>query len=133
MADIFEALGREVEPISPMPPVSPVLICDKSEAAKLLPLVDDDDRQMWPSDDCAALTWKFMGQWGTSVDVAKAIGDGYDLPAMLAMLSHEATHLALRHLKDLGEEEPAEEEVAYHVEQMSLVLFDQFLSWLDKQ
>lgn len=131
--DIFERLGREVEPLSPMPPTSPVLICDEAEASKLLPLIDDDDRQMWPSEDCAALTWKFLGQWGASVDVAKALGDGYDLPSMLAMLAHEATHLALRHLRDLGEEDPAEEELAYHVEQMSLSLFEQFLEWLDGQ
>lgn len=52
--------------------------------------------------------------------------------AQLALLAHEATHIAERYFEELGEDEPASEERAYVVQSASGCLFDAHLRWREK-
>ena len=57
----------------------------------------------------------------------------YPLWEQLALLSHEATHIACRYFEGLGEEEPGSEELAYAVQAAAGCLFDMHLEWVKKQ
>lgn len=54
----------------------------------------------------------------------------HELYDQLALLAHEATHVASRHFSSIGEEEPAEEEWAYAIEAVCSALFDMHLAWV---
>lgn len=58
-----------------------------------------------------------------------------DMPLweQLGLLAHEATHVAVRYLEGIGEEEPGNEELAYAVQAAAGCLFDMHLSWFEKQ
>lgn len=51
--------------------------------------------------------------------------------AQLALLAHEATHIAESYFDEFGEEEPGSEERAYAVQAASGCLFDAHLRWLE--
>ena len=70
---------------------------------------------------------------GTTIHFVLIEGTERELWEELALLAHEATHVAMRYLADLGEEEAADEELAYAVQAAAGCLFDMHLSWLDKQ
>lgn len=52
--------------------------------------------------------------------------------AQLALLTHEAHHIAQRHFEELGEEHPGEEEFAYTTQAAAGCLFDAHLRWCQK-
>lgn len=68
-------------------------------------------------------------------DIAFVLLDPCDWPLweQLALLAHEATHVAVRYFEGIGEEEPGDEELAYAVQAAAGCLFDMHLEWLDKQ
>lgn len=51
----------------------------------------------------------------------------------LSALAHEAVHVAYNYFEMMGEEEPAEEEMAYAVQFITDGLFGVHLDWLDKR
>lgn len=58
--------------------------------------------------------------------------DNESMASFLGILTHEAYHLACRWMESLGEDNPGEEEMAYHVEAISAALFDQLLDYFEK-
>lgn len=58
------------------------------------------------------------------------VGD-CELHEQLALLAHEATHVANAYFDFIGEGEPAEEEWAYAVQTACSCLFDAHLSYMD--
>ena len=68
-------------------------------------------------------------------DIAFVLLDPCDRPLweQLALLAHEATHVAVRYFEGIGEEEPGNEELAYAVQGAAGCLFDMHLEWLEKQ
>lgn len=53
--------------------------------------------------------------------------------SQLALLAHEATHIAERYFEEFGEDEPASEERAYVVQSAAGCLFNAHLRWLEKE
>ena len=53
------------------------------------------------------------------------------MASFLGLITHEAYHLACRWMETLGEDNPGEEELAYHVEAISSSLFEQLLDYFD--
>ncbi len=68
-------------------------------------------------------------------DIAFVLLESCDGPLweQLALLAHEATHVAVRYFEGIGEEEPGNEELAYAVQGAAGCLFDMHLTWLEKQ
>lgn len=57
--------------------------------------------------------------------------DNESLGEIFGALSHEAYHLACRWMESIGEDDPAEEEMAYHVGEISAALYAQLLDYFD--
>ena len=58
--------------------------------------------------------------------------DNESMASFLGILTHEAYHLACRWMESLGEDNPGEEEMAYHVEAISAALFNQLLDYFEE-
>lgn len=83
---------------------------------------------IYPSDDAWMVTTK-RDDRPLVVARPEVVGEG--LSDVVAMFAHEATHCALHHLIDIvGEQQPGEEELAYHVGAFTRVLMRKFLDWL---
>lgn len=67
---------------------------------------------------------------GFSVSVVLIEDEDEDAPLYqrLALLAHEATHVAARWCDAIGEKDPGEEEFAYAVQAACGVLFDEYLA-----
>lgn len=55
-----------------------------------------------------------------------------DMATDAAMMAHEATHIALFALDSIGEDEPAEEEMCYAVQAVTLALCKMHFKWAKK-
>ena len=86
-----------------------------------------------PIEGVDAQTWTFRGD-GTAYAVVLygARGD-YPYWAEMGLLSHEATHIALYALSEIGEEEPAEEETCYVVQAVATWLCKAHFKWKEKR
>lgn len=110
--------------LGPMPEMVAKLVMGPDEVAPYL----TDDECCYPSDGEIANTWTCDG-----VQMVSAIPEELcrgSLEEALAYLAHEAVHCAKRHLETIGEREPAEEELAYHVGSAAYCLFTDFFDWL---
>ena len=77
--------------------------------------------------DVGAQTWVERLE-GFSVSVVLIEDEDAPLHQRLALLAHEATHVATRWCEAIGEEDPGEEEFAYAVQAACGVLFDEYLA-----
>ncbi|RHN22651.1 hypothetical protein [Collinsella sp. AF31-11] len=77
--------------------------------------------------DSKALTFSCPTKWGYThfVLMGGVHGEKYKI---LALLAHEAVHVAMDYLHYIGDDRPAEEELAYAVEAASGALFDMYLN-----
>lgn len=82
--------------------------------------IPNADAQTWLKEDGSMAVVLYSNWTG---DVAKDA----------AMLAHEATHIMLYAMESIGEYEPAEEEMCYVVQAVTLALFDMHLRWMDKR
>ena len=53
------------------------------------------------------------------------------LPEQLALLAHESIHIAKSYLLGIGEDSPAEEELAYIVQSICYALFNEHIKWIN--
>lgn len=99
--------------------------CEKFLARHQIPFnpIDGDDAQTW--------TFRDGG-----MPYAVVLYDGdiqYDYWEDMGMLAHEATHIALFAFGDIGESEPAEEEMCYTVQAISKWLCKAHFKWKEKR
>lgn len=112
-----------------MPELSVTLLPDTEAAAPYL----KEDEVYWPTTSDAS-TFNIGSDWFVAADLGELIANGMVLEDLLALLVHEAYHVAYNHLRhNVGEKTPAEEEVAYHTQAAATSLFFQFFAWLDRQ
>lgn len=90
------------------------------EAPRLL----DAPGQAFGKHDGCCFTWFVL----IEVDV-----DEVPLYSQLALLAHEATHVANWYFETHGEDEIGEEAYAYTVQAICDALFDEHLRWLEKR
>ena len=76
-----------------------------------------------------AQTWLTVDGRRAVVLFSKPTGD---TATDAAMMAHEATHIALFALDAIGEEEPAEEELCYVVQAITLALCEMHFKWAKK-
>jgi len=76
-----------------------------------------------------AQTWLTVDGRRAVVLFSKPTGD---TATDAALMAHEATHIALFALDAIGEEEPAEEELCYVVQAVTLALCEMHLKWAKK-
>ena len=75
---------------------------------------------------------KFNNQNIEGIDSDNFTIDNDSMASFLGIIAHESYHLARRWMEILGEDEPGEEEIAYHVEAISSALYKQLLDYFDK-
>lgn len=109
----------------PMPDLVAMLLMGTDEVAPYLTESECD----YPEDGAIACTWS-----RGDIEMVSARPEELcagSLEEALAYLAHEAVHCAYRHLGTIGEDEPAEEELAYHVGAAAHGLFTDFFKWLE--
>lgn len=113
--------------MGPMPDLVAVLLVGRDAVMPYL----DDPQSDYPSNGEIAVTWSHGDVQMVSADPDELCRTG--LEEALAYLAHEAVHCAYRHLSNIGETEPAEEELAYHVGAAAHGLFTDFFKWLESR
>lgn len=58
---------------------------------------------------------------------------GDSSPQTLALLVHEAVHVAQAYWRELGEDEPSDEFMAYTVQQVAQYLMEEHMSWMERK
>lgn len=82
--------------------------------------IPNSDAQTWLKEDGSTAVVLYSNWMG---DAAKDA----------AMLAHEATHIMLYSMDSIGEHEPAEEEMCYVVQAITLALCDMHFRWMGKR
>lgn len=126
----MEQISREGG-VETFPRVAPILILTWDD----LKLVSDCIEAEWPTKDDGAVTWHDGPDWFVSMDIENLVSDPeITLEDILGIIAHESFHVAQGYLlQNIGEEEPASEEVAYLVQSVSWALFHQLFSYLGCQ
>ena len=75
---------------------------------------------------------KFNNRGNEELRSGNGLIDNESMASFLGIVTHEAYHLACRWMEELGEENPGEEEMAYHVEAISSALFKQLLDYFER-
>lgn len=86
-----------------------------------------------PIDACDAQTWFVTGQKGQTAVVLCSMDQNSPWQQQVAMLAHEATHIALWTLEAIGETEPGEEETCYLVQAITLELVTAHFLWRERR
>lgn len=128
-ADYYETVAvRE----HPMPPVTVKLYLSKYDALRELGDNYDEVHQDHGSEAVSSIvdgTLVVLLDLEMFLSGADEVTDD-DLVRIVTDLGHEAYHLAMRQMEDIGEEKPGEEEMAYHVGTITGALFQQFYDYL---
>lgn len=110
--------------LGPMPDLATKLLMGPDEVAPYL----DEDGVDYPKAGQVACAWTSGDMQMVSANPSELCSGS--LEEALAYLTHEAVHCALAHMALIGEDEPGEEEIAYHVGSAAYGLFSDFFEWL---
>lgn len=89
--------------------------------------------QFEPIDGADAQTWTFRDDGVPYAVVLYDCDTKYDYWEDMGMLAHEATHIALFAFGDIGEGEPAEEEMCYVIQAITTWLCKAHFKWKEKR
>ena len=109
----------------PMPKLR--LFHSRKKAAKYMRRHGEDTEPLPMAD---AQTWMNDARYEAVVLFESSSGD---MTNDAALMAHEATHIALWALDTIGEDKPAEEELCYIVEAVTLALCDMHSEWYDRK
>lgn len=85
-----------------------------------------------PNESADAQTWTFEDDGRSYAVVLYDCDQSTDYWDDIGMLAHEATHVMLFAFGEIGEEEPAEEEMCYVVQALTTWLCEAHLRWKER-
>ena len=86
-----------------------------------------------PIETADAQTWTFRDKWQSYAVVLYDTDGERSFCQDMGLLAHEATHAALFALGEIGETEPAEEEMCYVVQAISTWLCEAHFKWKERK